>query len=290
MKLPKIKSAKTTDPSISVEVDIATPNTKRSKLEKTLKNKKNIAITSSILFISIATCMYFNVGQKKEEPVIENKAPIVIKQKEVVYSTTLDSSIKNKNRELEIAYPLGLHKQTNTVFYAYNIINDLDIITIDPLGEPFPPESQNLTNLPSISLGGVNLAINLDSLPKQNYLIRLVTKSGSELLTTHHYYLSNNPFNRTIRLSNLKSGAYYLQALNLVTHATYVSTPFYLNSTGGIVSGQNIGFERIDTENIFGLPENKEIAPLDINDIPIVLNDRYIKENAVEESPFEKAQ
>lgn len=290
MKLPKIKSTKSTDPSISDELNIATPNAKLSKLKKNLKNKKIIALTSSVLFISIATSMYFTFGQKKHEPIVENKAPVITEKKEVVYSTTLDNSIKNKNRELEIAYPLGLHKQTNTVFYAYNIINDLDIITIDPLGEPFPPESQNLTNLPSVSLGGVNLAINLDSLPKQNYLIRLVTKSGSELLTTHHYYLSNNPFNRTIRLSNLKSGAYYLQALNLVTHASYVSTPFYLNSTGDIVSGQNIGFERIDTENIFGLPENKEIAPLDINDIPIVLNDRYIKENVREESPFEKAQ
>ena len=55
MKLPKIKSPKTTDPSISVEVDIATPNTKRSKLEKTLKNKKNIALMSRVLFISIDT-------------------------------------------------------------------------------------------------------------------------------------------------------------------------------------------------------------------------------------------
>ena len=254
----------------------------------TRKRKLQISIATAIA-ISVGGLLAFNFGQKEEVKVEDTKPTEVIEKKETIYSTTLDNSVKNKNRELEVAYPLGLHKQTNTVFYAFNIINDLDIITIDPLGEAFPPDSQLMNNLPSISLGSSNLAINLDSLPKQNYLIRLVTKNGSELLTTQHYYLSNNPFNRTVRLNNLKSGAYYLQALNLVTHATYVSTPFYLNTAGDIVSGQQIGFERIDTENIFGLPENKEIAPLNLDEIPIVLNDRFVTENNQEESPFEKA-
>lgn len=273
-------------PALSKSQNLDEKNSTGKKLTK--KRKLQISIATAIA-ISVGGLLVFNYGQKEEVKVEDKKTTEVIEKKEIIYSTTLDNSVKNKNRELEIAYPLGLHKQTNTVFYAFNIINDLDIITIDPLGEAFPPDSQRMNNLPSISLGSSNLAINLDSLPKQNYLIRLVTKSGSELLTTQHYYLSNNPFNRTVRLNNLKSGAYYLQALNLVTHATYVSTPFYLNTAGDIVSGQRIGFERIDTENIFGLPENKEIAPLDLDEIPIVLNDRFITENNREESPFEKA-
>lgn len=273
-------------PALSKSQNLDEKNSTGKKLTK--KRKLQISIATAIA-ISVGGLLVFNYGQKEEVKVEDKKTTEVIEKKEIIYSTTLDNSVKNKNRELEIAYPLGLHKQTNTVFYAFNIINDLDIITIDPLGEAFPPDSQRMNNLPSISLGSSNLAINLDSLPKQNYLIRLVTKSGSELLTTQHYYLSNNPFNRTVRLNNLKSGAYYLQALNLVTHATYVSTPFYLNTAGDIVSGQQIGFERIDTENIFGLPENNEIAPLDLDEIPIVLNDRFITENNREESPFEKA-
>lgn len=273
-------------PASSKSQNLDEKNSTGKKLTK--KRKLQISIATAIA-ISVGGLLVFNYGQKEEVKVEDKKSTEVVEKKEIIYSTTLDNSVKNKNRELEVAYPLGLHKQTNTVFYAFNIINDLDIITIDPLGEAFPPDSQRMNNLPSISLGSSNLAINLDSLPKQNYLIRLVTKSGSELLTTQHYYLSNNPFNRTVRLNNLKSGAYYLQALNLVTHATYVSTPFYLNTAGDIVSGQQIGFERIDTENIFGLPENKEITPLDLDEIPIVLNDRFITENNREESPFEKA-
>jgi hypothetical protein len=274
-------------PVISKKATLDAKDNTSTKLTK--KKKLQIAILT-IIAISVGSILFFNFNQNKTVKIVNKKTAQVVEKKEIIYSTTLDNSIKNKNRELEVAYPLGLHKQTNTVFYAFNIINDLDVITIDPLGEAFPPESQRMNNLPSISLGSSTLAINLDSLPKQNYLIRLVTKSGSELLTTQHYYLSNNPFNRTVRLNNLKSGAYYLQALNLVTHATYISTPFYLNSTGDIVSGQQIGFERIDTENIFGLPENKEIAPLDLDDIPIVLNDRFVTENNQEESPFEKVQ
>lgn len=274
-------------PTTSKKETLDVKDNSNTKLTK--KKKLQIAI-SSVIAISVASFLFINYGQKDKVKIEDKKIEKVVEKKEVIYSTTLDNSIKNKNRELEVAYPLGLHKQTNTVFYAFNIINDLDVITIDPRGEAFPPESQRMNNLPSISLGSSNLAINLDSLPKQNYLIRLVTKSGAELLTTQHYYLSNNPFNRTVRLNNLKSGAYYLQALNLVTHATYVSTPFYLNSTGDIVSGHQIGFERIDTENIFGLPENKEITPLDLDEIPIVLNDRFVTENNREESPFEKVQ
>lgn len=260
-----------------------------SSKQLTKKAKLQIAISTAIA-ISICGLFIINFSNDQKIDTKTEKPSQVVEKKEVIYSTTLDNSVNSKNREIEIAYPLGLHKQTNTVFYAFNIINDLDIITIDPLGEAFPTESQKLNNLPSISLGSSNLAINLDSLPKQNYLIRLVTKSGAELLTTQHYYLSNNPFDRTVRLNNLKSGAYYLQALNLVTHATYVSTPFYLNSAGDIVSGQNISFERIDTENIFGLPENKEITPISLDEIPIVLNDRFVTEISDEESPFETQQ
>lgn len=248
------------------------------------KTKQGIITFSSLVLISIGCGVYFISSASTEQPKTVEKAKPSIVKNDVVYSTTLDNSIKNKETEIKNAYPFGKLPLRNTVFYAYNIISNLDIITIDPLGEPLPSDSTSLHQLPTMPLGNANLAINLDSLPKQNYLIRLIVKNGDELLSTQHYYLSNNPYDRTIRLTNLKTGAYYIQALNLVTHSSYVSSPFYLNNAGEIVSGQNIGFERIDSENLFGLPENNEIEPLSLDEMPIILNDRH---NVTEISPQE---
>lgn len=259
----------------------------------TTTKKKNAVILIGGTVIAVSTALllfpslYSNTKEtlpKPENKIIEKKNP------DVIYNTTLANTIDSPSREFEATYPLGNFKVTNTIYYAFNIINNLDVITIDPLGEPFPFDSKILANLPNLKLGKLSLIINLDSLPKQNYFIRVITKNGSTLTTVNHYYMSNNPFDRNIKLLDLKSGAYYIQALNLVTHVSYISTPFYLDNSGSILGGKNINFERIDSKDIFSLPEKKEIDPLSVDEIPIVLNDRFETNTAIkaEDSPFEK--